>query len=63
MMLGRKLDHSQRLPAGGTITFTTVTPIAKEEGVYALETLVRWSGIKLVPVGEDGLQAVRDRVY
>jgi hypothetical protein len=63
MMLHRQLDHRERMPAGGTITFTTVTSITKEEGIYALETLLRWHGIKLVPVGEDRLQAVRDREY
>jgi hypothetical protein len=63
MMLGRKLDLSERLPAGGTISLTTQTPLTKEEGVYALETLLHWSGIKLVPVGEDKLKAVRDREY
>jgi hypothetical protein len=63
IMLGRKLDLSGRLPAGGTISLTTQTPLTKEEGVYALETLLHWSGIKLVPVGEDKLKAVRDREY
>jgi hypothetical protein len=63
MMLHRELDHSERLPAGGTITFTTVTSITREEGIYALETLLHWSGLKLVPVGEDKLKAVRDREY
>jgi hypothetical protein len=63
MMLGRKLDHSERLPAGGTITFATVTSITMEDAVYVLETLLRWSGIKLVPLGEDKLKAVRDREY
>jgi hypothetical protein len=29
-----------------------------EEALYALETLLRWSGIKLVPVGADHLKAV-----
>lgn len=62
-MLGRKLDHGERLPAGGTITFATVTSMTREDAVYALETLLRWSGIKLVPVGEDELHAVRDREY
>lgn len=61
MMLHRQLDHRDRVPAGGTITFTTVTSITKEEGIYALETLLRWHGIKLVPVGDDNLKAVRDR--
>jgi hypothetical protein len=63
MMLHRELDHSERLPAGGFITFTTVTPITREEGIYALETLLHWSGLKLVPVGEDKLKAIRDREY
>ena len=63
LMLGRKLDRSERLPAGGTISIITQTPLTKEEGVYALETLLLWSGIKMVPVGEDRLKAVRDREY
>jgi len=63
MMLRRQFDHSERLPAGGTISFKTQTLITKEEGIYALETLLRWSGIKLVPVGEDKLKAVRDREF
>jgi hypothetical protein len=60
MMLGRKLDLSERLPGSGTITFTTVNSIIREEGIYALETLLRWRGLKLVPVGEDKLRSVRD---
>jgi hypothetical protein len=63
MMLSRQFDHSERLPAGGTISFKTQTSITKEEGIYALETLPRWSGIKLVPVGGDKLKAVRDREF
>lgn len=63
MMLGRKLDHSERPPAGGTISMTTQTPLTKEEALYAIETSLLWSGIKLVQVGEDKLKAVRDREY
>jgi hypothetical protein len=59
MMLGRKLDSSERPLAGRTISLTTQTPITKEEGLYAIETLLNWSGIKLVSVGEGKLKAVR----
>jgi hypothetical protein len=58
MMLGRKLDHSERTPAGGTISLTSRTSITMGDAIYALETLLRWSGVKLVPVGENGLKAV-----
>jgi len=40
MMLGRKLDRSERPLAGQTISLTTQTPITKEEGLYAIETLL-----------------------
>jgi hypothetical protein len=58
-LLGRKLDRSERLPVSGTISFRTQTRLTKEEAVYALETLLIWSGVKLVPAGEDKLKAVR----
>jgi hypothetical protein len=63
MMLHRQFDHSKRLPVSGTICLTTQTSLTKEEGVYALETLLLWSGLKMVQVGEDRLKAVRDPEY
>jgi hypothetical protein len=32
--------------------------ITMQEAIHTLETVLRWSGIKLVPVGADQLKAV-----
>jgi hypothetical protein len=62
-MVGRKLDLSERPYVGGTISVRTETSITLEEAIYALDTLLRWSGIKMVPVGDDQIKAVRDPEY
>jgi len=58
-LVGRTLDLSERPHVNGTISFRTQTWLTKEEAVYALETLLQWSGVKLVQVGEGKLKAVR----
>jgi len=63
LLVGRKLDLSERPQISGIISIRTQTRITKEDAIYALETLLHWSGINLVPVGEDKLKAVRDREY
>jgi hypothetical protein len=63
MMRHRQFDRSERLPVGGTISLKTQTPLTKEEGAYAIETLLLWSGLKMIPVGEDRLKAVRAQEY
>jgi hypothetical protein len=51
-LTGRKLDQTQHLPPlKGTVNFTTQTALSAEECVYALETLLAWHGLKVVPVG------------
>jgi len=59
-LMGRKLDESEPFPAAvnGSITFQTQTPLTKEESVYALDTVLGWAGVKLVPVGDDLVKVV-----
>jgi hypothetical protein len=54
----RKLEPGRGRSAHGTITLTSQNRLTFEEAAYAVETVLRWSGIKLVPVGEDKLKAV-----
>ena len=56
--MGRKFDQNERVPVYGLIYFRTVTPLTKVEVTYALETLLLWNGVKLVPVGRDAMKAV-----
>jgi hypothetical protein len=52
-LLGRKPESNPRstLP-NGAIYFQNLTPLSKEECVYALDTLFRWQGVKVIPVGQ-----------
>lgn len=53
-LIGRKLAPDQPLPRPTlAIKFKNQTPLDKAECVYALETLFRWQGVKLVPVAQD----------
>jgi hypothetical protein len=53
-LTGRALDSTQPLPpANVTVNFTTQTALNREECVYALETLLGWHGVKVVPAGGD----------
>jgi hypothetical protein len=55
---GRKFDHSQRTPPSPPITFQNVTPLTREEFFYAMDTLLAWNGIKLVPADGGLMRAV-----
>lgn len=58
--LGKKLDQSEqplRIP-NIEIVLKTETELTKEELLYAIETVVGWSGVKLVPAGEGFVKAV-----
>jgi hypothetical protein len=57
-MLGRKLERGQPLRPGATIALYTQTMLTKAEALYALETLFRWEGLKMEPVGADGVKLV-----
>lgn len=48
--IGCKLepDSRSKLPVG-LIRFQNLTPLSKKECLYALETLFRWQGIKVIP--------------
>lgn len=50
-LTGRILDPLPRLPSNRGIDFTTQTALSREECAYALETLLNWQGLKIVPVG------------
>jgi hypothetical protein len=36
----------------------TVTPLSKKEAIYAVETLLAWRGIKVIPAGDGFVKAV-----
>ncbi len=55
--VGRKLDRSEGLPPSRIISFQNVTPLTRDEVLYAFDTLLDWSGIKLVPGEGDLLRA------
>jgi hypothetical protein len=57
-LLGRKLERGQPLRRGGNIILHTQTTLTKAEALYALETLFRWQGLKMEPVGTDGVKVV-----
>jgi mono/diheme cytochrome c family protein len=48
---GLPLDQTQPIPSNCTVKFTTQTALNREECAYALETLIRWQGVKLAPLG------------
>jgi hypothetical protein len=53
-LIGRKLDQTQPLARPTlAINFKNQTPLSKEECAYALDTLFRWQGVKVVPVAQD----------
>jgi len=58
--LDKKLDQSEqplRMPHLD-IVLKNETALSKEELIYAIETVVGWSGVKLVPAGEGFVKAV-----
>ena len=56
----RKLDSSAPTPPARYVKFDfrTQTPVSRPEAIYAVETLLAWAGIKMVPVGDDQIKAV-----
>jgi mono/diheme cytochrome c family protein len=50
-LTGRPRDQALSLPSNRTVKFTTQTALSREECAYALESLFRWQGIELGPVG------------
>jgi hypothetical protein len=56
-MVGRTFDAGDSPHLSGAIFFRTQTRLTKEEALYAIETMLRWNGIKLVPEGKDKLKA------
>jgi hypothetical protein len=56
-LVGRKLVQTDRLPPV-QISLKSTTPLTVSEVIHALDTLLRWSGLKVVPVGDDSLKAV-----
>jgi mono/diheme cytochrome c family protein len=55
-LTGRTLDQTQILPDDRAVNFTTQTALSKEECVYALDVLLNWHGLKVVPVGHDAIK-------
>jgi len=54
---GRELDRTQQLPPlNGKVNFTIQTALRNEECAYALDTLLRWKGLEIVPVGIDSFK-------
>ena len=60
LLVGRKLQRTEfrSNSLANTITLVTQTPVTKEEAIYALETVLEWSGLQLVREGEEGLKVV-----
>jgi hypothetical protein len=58
---GKKLDLSQRITWTGppAIYITVVTPVSKEEAIYAIKTLLSWRNINIVPAADGFVKAVR----
>src|SRR5262249_27291303 len=58
---GKKLDLSQRITWTGpaAIYITAVTPISKEEAIYAIKPLLSWRNINIVPAADGFVKAVR----
>jgi hypothetical protein len=56
-MVHRKFDFRRGLNVHADIWLTSVNRLTMEEGCYALETVLLWSGIKMVPVGKDTIKA------
>jgi len=48
-LVGRKLDQSSPIPLRGTIQFRSQTPLTRDEARYALDTVLSWAGVKMVP--------------
>lgn len=57
-VLGKKLEPVSPPPATSLVSLTQTTDWTKEECLYALETLTRWQGWQLTPVGSDRAKAV-----
>jgi len=56
-LVGRKLVKAEGLRSA-TIRLWTVNNLTATEAAYALETLFRWNGVKVVPIGETEFQAL-----
>jgi len=54
--VGKKIVNPQDAPRNAGITFIQTTPLTKQEICYALETLLAWNNIRLVPEGEGNLK-------
>jgi hypothetical protein len=56
-LTGRVLDETRPFPpSNSTVNFTTQTALSKEECAYALETLLRWQGLKVVPMANGSVK-------
>jgi len=54
-LIGRKLDQAPQVPRPtGVINFRNQTPLSKAECIYALDTLFRWQGLKVIPIAQAG---------
>jgi hypothetical protein len=56
-LVGRKVVQSDNVPPV-LISFTSSTPLTTLETIHALDTLFRWNGLKVVPVGDDSIKVV-----
>jgi hypothetical protein len=59
-LLRRKLDLTTPSPIGRfrAIKFKTQTPLTRDECIYALDTLLQWARIKMVPSSNNSIKAV-----
>jgi len=56
-LVGRKLVKAVGLPTA-SIRLRPATDLTRAEAAYALETLFRWNGVKVVPIGDTEFQAL-----
>ena len=58
-LVGRKLDQAASARVEGSqIVFKNDTPLNRKELVYAMDVLLEWRGLKLVPEGADRIKLV-----
>ncbi|MDB6063826.1 MAG: hypothetical protein JWR26_34 [Pedosphaera sp.] len=56
-LVGRKVVELEELPPV-EVYLQNDTPLTKSEAIHVMETLFKWNGLKMVPVGDDSIKAV-----
>jgi hypothetical protein len=53
-----KMDEPFPAPGSAMLKLRTVTKLSKDEAAYALDTLFKWAGVRIVPAGQHLMKAV-----